>query len=198
VKLRLVSKAPLAHAGFLAVPLFFASLMAASLAIEKPHLYQWRSAGRLLTTWHPPTTQRELAIWALALVPPLLLLGVGVLGSLVPYGFYAVPLAAILDTVAVDHRLSTWAAHHTARFRNGVDLIPVTDPASDKVDPGEWEAHARETALSLSHYTIGLALAALGIALVLEGRRRRARPAGIAESADELDTGGAPQMVGPG
>ena len=70
--------------------------MAASLAIEKPHVYQWRSGGRLLTTWHPPTAQRELAIWALALVPPLLLLAVGLLGSLVPYGFYAVPFGAIL------------------------------------------------------------------------------------------------------
>src|SRR6185312_8511781 len=49
------SSTPLAIGAFIAIPLFFSSLMASTLALEKPHTIQWVSGGRLLTTWHDPT-----------------------------------------------------------------------------------------------------------------------------------------------
>jgi hypothetical protein len=62
--------------------------------------------------------------------------------------------------MAVVHKTGAWAAHHTARFPQGVDLIP-TNSISNRYDAGEWEAQARQTALSLEHWTIGLALASM-------------------------------------
>jgi hypothetical protein len=171
-RLREAPRAPLAIAGLISVPLFFCSLMGASLALEKAHTYQWRSGGRLLTTWHSPTTGTEARIWIWALVPSLLLLAVGLGAMLIPYGFYVVCAAAIVDSLAVTHRLDRWAAHHTARYPNGVDLIPKSNAASDKIAPGEWEAKARETALSLQHYTIAIAIAAAVVVTLLAVRRR--------------------------
>ena len=60
--------------------------------------------------------------------------------------------------MAVVHKTATWEQHHTQRFPNGVDLIPANNPASNKFDPGQWEHKARDTALSLEHWTIALAL----------------------------------------
>jgi hypothetical protein len=171
-RLRQSPRAPLAIAGLIAVPLFFCSLMAASLALEKPHTYQWRSGGKLLTTWHPPTNANEARIWLWALVPPLLLLAVGFGAMLVPYGFYVVCGAAIVDALAVTHRLDRWVAHHSARFPNGVDLIPSSNAASDKIAPGEWEGKARDTALSLQHWTISIAVAAALVVTALAARHR--------------------------
>jgi hypothetical protein len=156
----------------MAVPLFFCSLMAASLALEKPHTYQWRSGGKLLTTWHPPTNSIEARIWLWALVPSLLLLAVGIGALLIPFGFYVVCGAAVVDVLAVTHRLDRWAAHHSVRFPNGVDLIPVSNAASDKQAPGEWESNAREAAVSLQHWTIGIAVAAVVVVAALAAKRR--------------------------
>ncbi|HEY7208003.1 MAG TPA: hypothetical protein VH416_07150 [Gaiellaceae bacterium] len=175
------SSAPLAIAAFIAIPLFFSSLMAASLALEKPHVYQWRHAGRLFTTYHDPTAANEASIWLWALVPPLLLILVGFLASYLPYGFYVACGGAILIAVAVVHRIDLWTVHHTLRFPNGVDLIPAVNAASNKYDPGQWEHNARDTALSLEHWTIGLAVAAALIMAFLTFRRevlgRRPAPA---------------------
>jgi hypothetical protein len=171
------SRGPLAIGGFLAIPVFFCSLMAASLALEKPHTIQWRDGDRLLTTWHPPTSGNEARIWLFALLPPLLLMLVAAASSYVPYGFHAVCAAAVVDAAAVTHRLDLWVAHHTARFPNGVDLIPASNAASDKIAPGEWETNARDTALSLAHWTWGIAAAATVLTLALALRRRRARMA---------------------
>jgi hypothetical protein len=171
-RLRRAPRAPIAIAALMAVPLFFCSLMAASLAVEKPHTYQWVRGGRLVTTWHPPTNANEARIWLLALVPPALLLLAGLVVMPIPYGFYLVCLGAIVDALAVTHRLDRWVAHHTRRFPDGVDLVPASNPASDKIAPGEWEAKARDTALSLSHWTIGIAIAAALIVAALAVRRR--------------------------
>ena len=171
-RLRHAPRAPLAIGALMAVPLFFCALMAASLALEKAHTIEWTSAGKLLTTWHPPTSSTEARIWLWALVPPLLLLVFALGAMLVPYGFYLVCGAAIVDALAVTHRLDRWAAHHTARFPNGVDLIPPSNAASDKVAPGEWEGKARDTALSLQHWTIAIAVAAALVVTALAVRRR--------------------------
>jgi hypothetical protein len=54
----------------------------------------------------------------------------------------------------------------------GADLIPPANAASDKFDRGQWEQMARDTALSLQHWTIGLALASALVMAALFVRRR--------------------------
>ncbi len=193
--MRARSRAPLALAGFLAVPLFFAALMAASLAIEKAHVFEWERYHRLFRTMHAPTAATEARIWLLALVPPLVLVLWGAIAARLPYGIHLAALGAIVDSLAVTHRLGVWERHHTARFPFGADLIPDSSNSSSLV-VGQWEANARETAASLAHWTIALAVTAILITAGLELRRRRARPAPVAGDGT-LDTGGAPQLTGP-
>jgi len=98
--------------------------------------------------------------------------------------------------MAVVHNTETWAAHHTARFPQGVDLIP-TSSISNRYDPGEWEAQARQTALSLEHWTIGIALAAIA-AVALLHLRRRVVSRRLVESAGQLESVHAPDATPPG
>src|SRR5581483_5646088 len=165
-------RAPLAIAAFVAIPLFFSALMASTLALEKPHKIEWMRGGTVVATWHDPTRANVAAIWLWALVPPLLLVLVGAVATRIPYGFYVPCVAGIAIAMATVHKPATWERHHTARYPNGVDLIPKSNPASDKFDPGQWERTARETALSLQHWTIGLALAAIVVTVGLALRRR--------------------------
>ncbi|HYA08235.1 MAG TPA: hypothetical protein VEG24_01515 [Gaiellaceae bacterium] len=166
------SRSPLAIAAFIAIPLFFSSLMAATLALEKPRLVQWTSGGRLLTTWHDPSPSTEARIWLWALVPPLVLILVGWIAIRLPHGFYVSCVTAIVIAMAVVHRLSIWTLHHTLRFPNGVDLIPKSNVASNRYDPGEWERMAHATALSLSHWTIAIAVVSIVVAATAAARRR--------------------------
>jgi hypothetical protein len=168
---RVRSKAPLGIAAFIAIPLFFSSLMSASLAVEKPHVVQWRDGSVLRQSFHDPSASNELRIWLWALLPPLLLVLAGWVATRLPYGFYVACVAAIVDAMAVVHKTGTWATHHTTRFPQGVDLIP-TNSISNRYDPGEWEAQARQTALSLEHWTIGLALASMLAVGALTLRRK--------------------------
>ena len=154
------SRAPLAIAAFIAIPLFFSSLMAATLALEKPRVVQWGPAGALKTTWHEPASATIATVWLWALVPSVLLIAIGFVAVRLPLGFYVPCVAAIVIAMAVVHKTGTWEKHHSQRFPNGVDLIPLSNPASDKFARGFWEHEARMTALSLQHWTIGLALAA--------------------------------------
>jgi hypothetical protein len=189
------SRAPLGLAAFLAAPLFFASLMASSLAVEKAHVFEWRRAGHLLRTWHPPDAATEAKIWLIAFIPPLLLCLWGAICMRLPYGLYLAAGGAIVGSFALMHRLDLWERHHTARFPNGADLLADASTSSS-LARGEWEANAKETAVSLSRYTIALALGAILIAAALELRRRRgAPPFDTTEGA--LETGGAPQFTGP-
>jgi hypothetical protein len=189
-------RGPLGIAAFIAIPLFFSSLMAASLALEKPRVVQWRDGGKLRSVFHDPAASTELRIWLWALLPPLLLAAAGWAATRLPYGFYVACTAAIVDALAVVHKTGTWAAHHTSRFPNGVDLIP-TNSISNRYDPGEWEMQARQTALSLEHWTIGVALAAIVAMAALELRRRlaarRATP-----GAAPLEGVHAPDVTPPG
>ncbi|HVS85155.1 MAG TPA: hypothetical protein VHD91_05955 [Gaiellaceae bacterium] len=174
------SRAPFAIAAFIAIPLFFSALMASALALEKPLVHQWKGCKHgLCTTWRDPTTATEARIWLWALVPPLVLVLVGLVAMRIPLGFYASCAAACVIAMAVVHDTATWAAHHTSRYPWGVDLIPGTNAASNQWDPSEWESEARETALSLQHWTIGVALAAAAVMLFLwvRGRYFGRRPA---------------------
>ena len=166
-------RAPLAIAAFIAIPLFFSSLMASTLALEKPLKFEWKGGKNgLLTTWHDPTTATVASIWLWALVPPLVLVLIGFVAVRLPLAFYVPCAAAILIAMAVVHKTAVWERHHTARYPVGVDLIPPSNPTSNKYDPGQWEHQARETALSLQHWTIGVALAAALVMAGLYVRRR--------------------------
>jgi hypothetical protein len=176
------TRAPLAVAAFLAVPLFFCSLMAVSLADERPHIV----AGHE----HSPTSSLEAQIWLLALVAPVILVLVGALAVAGGrHGVYVSAIAAIVLVLAVTARIDTWMKRHTHRFPLGRDLIGPSDPSGNKLDPGQWERSARDTALSLGHWTIGLAGAAVLIAALLEIRRvRRIASAPVGPPPEVADT----------
>jgi hypothetical protein len=167
-------RASLSIAAFIALPLFFSSLMASTLALEKPHKIEWMRAGHIVATWHDPTTADVTKIWLWAFVPPLALVLVGLIAMRLPLGFYVSCVAGIVIAIGVVHKASTWQAHHTARYPNGVDLIPAGTlyAASNKYDPGQWEKMAHETAVSLEHWTIGVSLASAVVMGGLWVRRR--------------------------
>lgn len=174
---RLPTVAPLAVSALLSFPLFFAALLAVSLAIERPHRFQWRSAeGRLIEIDHPPLGSTEAKIWALALVVPAALLAVGLAASFWRRGgIYVACAAGLAGALLLPLRLDRWTEHHSRRFPFGMDLYPDTS-ISSTLARGEWEGHARETILSLTHWEIGLALAVAAVAALVELRRRRAGP----------------------
>jgi hypothetical protein len=165
-------RGPWAIATFIGIPLFFSSLMASTLAQERPRVVQWKGCRHICTTWHEPSSATEARIWLWAVVPALVLCGIGYLCTRIPFGWYVACAAGLVEAMAVVHRVDTWTAHHIARFPWGVDLIPSTNAASNQYDPGEWEKIARETALSLEHWTIGLALACIVAMAAVEIRRR--------------------------
>jgi hypothetical protein len=195
-RLRPPTKAPLALAGFLAIPIFFASLMAVSLAIEKPRVVEWsRPGGKIARIFHNPTSSMEAKIWLLALVAPLLLVLCGYLLSFVRHGFYFTCVAAVVVGWLLTIRLDRWQLHHTLRFPYGADLLPDYTTSSS-LERGEWEKDAADTVRSLFHYTIGLAVAAALISLFLAYRRRRAIPAPPPAGSEMQQTGGAPTATG--
>jgi hypothetical protein len=166
-------RGPWAIASFIGIPLFFSALMASTLAQEKPRVVQWKGCKEgLCTTWHEPSSATEARIWLWAILPPILLSLIGLACTRLRGGWYIACVAGIVEALAVVHRVDLWERHHTARFPWGVDLIPGTNLQSNQYDPGEWEKLARETALSLSHWTIGVAAAAIVVMGALWLRRR--------------------------
>ena len=175
------SKGPLALAGLLSVTLYFAALMASSLAVDEPRVIRRLRHGKVVLHYEQSSNATEAKIWLLALVPVGILLAVGVLAMLWRSGgIYVVSGAAIAISLLLPRDLDTWTARHTRRFPLGVDLINDADP-SNLSSRGEWEQNARDTVISLSHWTIGIAVAAVaivaGLALL---RRLRPRQAFIA------------------
>jgi hypothetical protein len=181
------SRAPLALAGFFALPIFFGALMAASLAIEKPRVVEWTRGDHLARTFHQPTSAIEVRIWLLALIPPLLLLLVSVAASYFPFAIYVTCLAAVVDAVALTLRLHRWEVHHTARFPYGEDLI-ADQTNSSLFARGEWEHDAVQTVHSFEHYTIGIAIVTVVIAIGLTLRRRRAPVTGVSSATQQTGT----------
>jgi hypothetical protein len=167
------SKTPLAVAGILATPLFFVALMAISLALEKPTV-TLEGGKRALGN---PSNGREAAIWLLALIPPLAVVLVGVGAMLVPrFGVVLSSAAAIAAATVLLVPLGGWTREHTARYPDGVDLFPKSDP-SDLLLRGEWEDNARRTAEQLGGWTIGIAAFAILLTLALRARPGRRAPA---------------------
>jgi hypothetical protein len=194
-------RAPLGIAAFLAIPLFFCSLMASALAQDRPHKIQWQGCHHICTVWHDPTAGNVARVWLWAFVPSLVLVVVGFVASRLPLGFYVSCAAATVIAIGVVHKTATWERHHTQRFPVGVDLIPKLQNGhasfSNLWDRGEWESDARHTALSLQHWTIGIALAAALVMTLLWVRSRylARRPAVVGVPPEGVH---APDITTPG
>jgi hypothetical protein len=172
-RLRTASKAPLAVAGILTMPLFFVALMAMSLAVEKPSV---RHVGKLhKAVPGDPSGSTEAKIWLLAVVPPLALVLLGLAAMLLRRtGVVVTSLGAIALSVALLLPLGGWANGHADRYPLGADLIPPSATGSQDIYlRGEWEANAKRTADQLGIATMSIAGAAIAIVLLLEFRRRR-------------------------
>lgn len=170
-RLRRARKAPLAVAGILATPIFFVALMAFSLWLDKPTVEVTKSGAEVLGD---PSRTTVAAIYLLSFAVSAGIVLVGVVALLLPpkTAIFAPPVAAIVVTVALLVPLDRWEAEHTARYPDGVDLIPKRDP-SDLILRGEWEENARRTAEQIGLWTIVMATVAIAIALALRIRRRR-------------------------
>lgn len=194
-RLRGASKAPLAVAGILAVPLFFVGLMAFSLKVDTPshHL-----TAKGTVALGDPTKGTVGRIYLLAFAVSMAIVLVGALAMLLRSRLAAIvpAVAAIVASVLLVLPLTTWAAGHTKRYPLGVDNIPKS-AAEDQFLRGEWEQTARTTARQIGFATIGLAVAAIAITVLLEIRHRRGRDAIVVPPPPiELETGGAPPFTG--
>ena len=136
---RAATKAPLAVAGILATPLFFTALMAMSLAEEKPTHHQVLKRGALVTKLGDPSGITEARIWLLAFLFPLGVVLIGAVAiKLGRAGVLLSGLAAIAAVVALRIPLNTWTSQHTARYSDGVDLIPPSAGSEEIYLRGEW------------------------------------------------------------
>jgi hypothetical protein len=189
-RLRKAPKAPLAVAAILSTPLFFAGLMAMSLAVEKPTVSHVLRHGATIVKLGEPAGSTERAIWLLALASPTGLVAIGVAGMLIGRaGVITSSLTAVAASLALLLPLNSWTSEHTARYPVGIDLLPP----SSKYDiylRGEWEGTARHTAEQLGVVTIVLAGLALAILALLEVRRRRRGVAPAPPPPPEIATGG--------
>jgi hypothetical protein len=195
-------RTPLIVSCILAAPLYFLSLMLASLALDRPHIIAWTHHGQLIERFHATSTGLEAKIWLAALVPSALLIAIGVVAVFIRYGTYLVCAAMLVISAALPHKLDSWQRHHTARYPRGEDLIP-DKWSNNLLNRGEWEQSARDTILSLREWMIGLAiLFALGFALADELRRRRGNRAAPAlgpagPGAGALSSLGPPAGIAP-
>jgi hypothetical protein len=188
MRLRKAPKAPLAVAGILATPLFFVALMAMSLALEKPSVHHVVKHGKIVVKLGDPLGSIERAIWLLALVPPLGLVLIGAAGILIGRaGVITSALTAITAALVLLRPLDTWTSQHTARYPDGIDLIPRSS-TSDLYLRGEWEGTARHTAEQLGITTIVLAGLALAFLALFELRRRRGVAAPVPPPPPEVMT----------
>lgn len=191
---RLVSKAPLAVAGILSLPLFFVGLMAFSLKYDKPSTHLTKLGTLALGD---PTKSTVGTIYLLAFAVSAGVVLVGLLASLLGSRLAAVvpAVAGIVASVWLVLPLGTWAAEHTTRYPLGVDNIPQSSP-QDLFLRGEWEQSARTTAHQIGLVTIGISIAAIVLTVALEVRRRRGIQGPPVPPPPELEAGGAPQITG--
>jgi hypothetical protein len=185
-RLRGVSKAPLAVGGILAVPIFFAGLMAFALKLDKPSAHLGKGGKVVLGD---PTKGTVGSIYLLAFAVSAAVVLVGVLAMLVRSRLGAIVPAAggIVASVLLLVPLGTWAAQHTRRYPLGVDNIAPSSP-QDLLLRGEWEQNARTTAHQIGLATIVLAIAAIVITVLLEIRRRRGLDAIVTEPPPAVAT----------
>ena len=196
-RIRRAPKAPLAVAAILAMPLFFSALMAMSLALEKPTVELVMKNGQTVEKLSDPSGANELAIYLSAFAFPVAVILVGAAATLIGRAGVVVSAgAAIVAAIVLLVPLNTWADRHTARYPDGVDLIPKSSN-TDIYLQGEWEGTAETTARQLGIITIVLGGVAIGIFALLEVRRRRGiggmvvpPPPAMAEGQSQIIRGG--------
>jgi hypothetical protein len=169
-RFRTASKAPLAIAGILAVPLFFVGLMAFSLKLDKPS-HHTTAKGTLALGDPTKSTVGTIYLAAFAVAGAMVV--VGLLAMLLRSRLAtAIPaVAGIVAAILLILPLGTWAAEHTQRYPLGVDNIPAKSP-QDLQLRGEWEQSAKSTARQIGFATIGMAIAAIALVAALHVRRR--------------------------
>jgi hypothetical protein len=188
------SKLPLMLSILYSVPLFMLSILCASLAIDRPVILKWTTnlaypgvtelkktaeKGVYIAIQYQNTSNAtEWRIWGWAILPPLIVIGAGILFSFVRYGAYIVSVLTIVVTIAVTHHLDRWFTHHRERYPYGYDNIPdnTTKPGiQSNFDTGQWESSARETVISIRMWLIIGACAAIALMILTEVRRRRGK-----------------------
>jgi hypothetical protein len=162
---RFRSKASLALAGLLSAPLYLATLLASSLALDRPRVVGVHESA--------PAGGREALVWAAALITPgiLLFLGAAAL-PLRRYGVYVSATAGIVICLVLPSLSHGWIGRHERRFPLGMDFVKDSNP-SNLSSRGQWEHAAQDTIVSMTHWTLVLAVGAIVIAVLLEVRRRR-------------------------
>jgi hypothetical protein len=198
-------RGPIAVALVLAAPLFFAGLLAATLAVEHPHVVKewinhafWADkssthpvvAGRTFRQWvlQDPQPGNEALIWACAAVLVAIMAVVGMAASFLRRGgTYVSCLTGIVLALLLRVRLDEWVQHHTGRFPYGVDNVFDGSPSS-QVGRGEWEVGARQAIHSIGNVTIGFAVVIMLIYAVLHVRRVRALARALSPQLDEAET----------
>lgn len=191
-RFRGASKAPVAVGGILALPLFFMGLIAFALKLDKP-THHLTSKGTVALGDPAKGTLGTIYLLAFAVAAGVVVIG-GLamlfrsrLATVVP------AVACIVACVVLIIPLGTWAAEHSARYPLGVDNIPPKSP-QDLALRGEWEQSARTTAHQVGLVTIGLAIAAIALTVLLEVRRRRGMQGPAVPPPPEMV--GAPEMTG--
>jgi hypothetical protein len=192
-RLRRAPRAPLAVAGILATPIFFVALMSFSLRLDEPSSGVGKNGAVILGD---PLGSTIAKIYLASFAVSFGLVLVGVLAMFLPgrvAGVVASALAAIAAIVALLLPLGTWEDEHTARYPLGVDLIPKKS-VEDLILRGEWEANAKQAAQEIGYWTVGLAVAAIVVTVVLDVRRRRGRVGPVVPPPPEVAAGD-PQVV---
>ena len=169
-RFRHAPKSPLAVAGILATPLFFVALMAFSLWLDEPTVTVNENGAEVLAD---PSRATVGKIYLLSFGVSFTIVLVGLAALFVRrVGVHVSALAAIAVTIALLLPLGTWETEHTARYPQGVDLIPRADPG-DLLLRGEWEENAHRAARQIGFWTIAIAITAMVVATAVDIRRRR-------------------------
>ena len=79
-------RTPLVVSCILAAPLYFLSLMLASMAMDRPDIISWTHNGTLVEHFHSTTASLEAKIWLAALVPSALLIAIGIAAVILRFG----------------------------------------------------------------------------------------------------------------
>lgn len=193
------SKAPVAVAAILALPLFFVALIAFALRLDKPS-HQLTKKG--VVVLGDPTKATLGTIYLVAFAVAAAVVVVGLLAMLLRSRLAPIvpAAAAIVASVLLIIPLGSWAAGHTSRYPLGVDNIPAHNSA-DLSLRGQWEGNAQTAARQVGYTTIGMGVAAILLTVAFEIRRRRGKPEVLLQPSGvdvELDSGGAPQITGGG
>jgi hypothetical protein len=194
-------RAPIAIALLLSAPLFFAALLASSLAVERPRIVaEWKNTffWAHASGTHPvvkgksfyqviladPTPRNEAEIWFWALVFVLILVAAGFFFSTFrKFGAYFSCAAGVVAALVLRINLDPWARHHSLRFPFGVDNV-VDSNTSNQIARGEWEANAKETIHSIGNAAIVLAVGIVIVYLISHWRRVRALTHALPPEAD--------------